>query len=111
MSMGGAAHTLRDVQEARDGGRLIFGLKQVPFVLVISTVMFLPLLYVWPHIRMTELEYEVAAEMSNRQRLLEEREKLKIEYATLKSPQRIEAIAREKLQMTYPERDQVVNIK
>ena len=108
MSMTSSAHTL---QNAHDGNRLVFGLKQVPFVMVICAVMFLPLLYVWPHIRMTELEYEVATEMSNRQQLLEEREKLKIEYATLKSPQRIEAIAREKLQMTYPARDQVVDIK
>ncbi len=79
--------------------------------MVICAVMFLPLLYVWPHIRMTELEYQVAEEMSVRRQLLEEREKLKIEYATLKAPQRIETIAREKLQMTYPVRDQVVNIK
>jgi len=102
---------VQTLQNGRDGHSLVFGLKQVPFFMVICAVMFLPLLYVWPHIRMTELEYQVAEEMSVRRQLLEEREKLKIEYATLKAPQRIETIAREKLQMTYPVRDQVVNIK
>jgi cell division protein FtsL len=106
--MATAAHTIDNV---RDGGRFVFGLKQVPFLMGICAMMLLPLFYVWPHIRMTELEYQVAEEMGNRQRLLEEREKLKIEYATLKAPQRIEALAREKLQMTYPERDQLVNLK
>jgi len=49
--------------------------------------------------------------MNIRQKLLEERGKLKIEYATLKSPQRIETIVREKLQMTYPKREQVVYLE
>ena len=102
---------VQTLQNARDGHSLVFGLKQVPFFMALCAVMFLPLLYVWPHIRMTELEYQVAEEMSVRRQLLEEREKLKIEYATLKAPQRIEVIAREKLQMTYPVRNQVVNIK
>jgi hypothetical protein len=33
---------------------------------------------------------------------------LKVEIATLKSPQRLETIAKEQLQMTYPTRDQVI---
>ncbi len=103
-----ATHTLHRVP---DGGRLVFGLKQVPFLMVICAVMLLSLFYVWPHIHMTELEYQVAEEMSVRRRLLEEREKLKVEYATLKSPQRIESVAKETLHMTYPEGAQMVNLK
>jgi cell division protein FtsL len=57
---------------------------------------------------MTELEYMVAAEMSIKEKLVEEQRKLKVEIATLKSPQRLEAIAKEQLQMTYPTRDQVI---
>jgi cell division protein FtsL len=95
----------------RDSGKLILGLKYVPFVMLICLIMIVSIAYVWPHIRMTELEYRIAEEMSTRQRLLETREKLKVEYATLKSPQRIETIAREKLQMTYPNNDQVVYIE
>jgi len=36
---------------------------------------------------------------------------LKVEVATLKSPRRIESIARTKLGMRYPERDQVIFLK
>lgn len=108
MNMATASQTL---QHLPDGSRLVLGLKQVPFFMVICAVMLMSLFYVWPHIRMTQLEYQVAEEMSIRRRLLEEREKLKIEYATLKSPQRIETLAKERLQMTYPERDQMINLR
>jgi len=33
---------------------------------------------------------------------------LNVEIATLKSPQRIEALAKNKLQMSYPAREQVI---
>jgi len=69
------------------------------------------LLYVWSHIHMTELEYQIARELSSREQITEEQTKLKVELATLKSPQRIETIARERLQMTYPEREQVIMLK
>jgi cell division protein FtsL len=42
---------------------------------------------------------------------LEEQKKLKMEYAMLKSPQRIESIARNKLQMSYPDNEQVIVLK
>jgi cell division protein FtsL len=78
----------------------------------ISTVLMLVLLiYVWSHIHMTELEYQIARELSSREQLIEEQAKLKVELATLKSPQRIETIAKEKLQMTYPGREQVILLK
>jgi len=60
---------------------------------------------------MTELEYQIARELSGRERLTEEQAKLKVELATLKSPQRIETIARKKLSMVYPDREQVISIK
>ena len=69
------------------------------------------LLYVWSHIHMTELEYQIARELSSREQITEEQTKLKVELATLRSPRRIETIAREKLQMTYPERTQVILLK
>ena len=99
------------LQNVRGGERFVFGLKHVPSILLICLVMVIAIIYVWPHINMTQLEYQIAEEMSIKQRLLEEKSKFKIEYGMLKSPQRIEDIAREKLQMTYPERDQVIYLK
>jgi cell division protein FtsL len=84
------------------------GLRYSPFIFVTLVLMAVALVYVWSHIRMTELEYTVAEEMSIKEKLLEEQTKLKVEIATLKSPQRLEAITKEKLQMTYPTRDQFV---
>ena len=83
-------------------------IKYSNFIFVTLVLMAVALIYVWSHIRMTELEYMVAAEMSIKEKLVEEQTKLKVEIATLKSPQRLEAIAKEKLRMTYPTRDQVI---
>ena len=87
------------------------GLSFSSLIFVALVLMAVALLYVWSHVNMTRLEYQVAEEIGNRERLLEEQKKLKVEAATLKAPQRIEVIARNKLQMFYPERDQVISIK
>ncbi len=81
------------------------------WIFIASVLMAVALIYVWSHIHMTELEYQIARELSGREQLTEEQAKLKVELATLKSPQRIETIAREKLSMVYPDREQVISIK
>jgi cell division protein FtsL len=81
------------------------------WIFIASVLMAVALLYVWSHIHMTELEYQIARELSTGEQIKDERTKLKVELATLKSPRRIETIAREKLQMTYPERTQVILLK
>jgi len=48
--------------------------------------------------------------MNRKEQLLEEQRKLKVEVATLKSPSRIETIVKEKLQMTYPQREQIIHL-
>jgi cell division protein FtsL len=81
------------------------------WVFVASVFMAVALIYVWSHIHMTELEYQIARELTTREQLIDEQKKLKVELATLKSPQRIESIARGKLQMSYPGRKQVILLK
>ena len=81
------------------------------WIFIASVLMAVALLYVWSHIHMTELEYQIARELNSREQIMEEQTKLKVELATLRSPRRIETIAREKLQMTYPERTQVILLK
>lgn len=85
-------------------------LKYSPFIFVTLVLMAVALVYVWSHIRMTELEYMVAEEMSRKEILLEEQRKLNVEIATLKAPQRIETIAKNKLQLSYPAREQVITL-
>ena len=86
-------------------------LKYSVFLFVAFVLMLVAITYVWSHIQMTRLEYHIAEEMTNKEQLLEEQRKLKLEYATLKSPQRIEAIAKNSLNLSYPDRDQVIMIK
>jgi len=98
-------------QGIQNNGKAFTRIKYSTFIFVAVILMAVALIYVWSHIQMTELEYQVAEEISMREHLLEEQRRLKVEYATLKSPQRIEAIARDKLQMSYPETEQVVLLK
>ena len=56
---------------------------------------------------MTMLEDSMTKEIQIKERLLEEQRRLKVELAMLKSPQRIEAIAKDRLQMQYPENKQI----
>ena len=81
-------------------------------VIIVSLVLMVTaLVYVWSHLNSTKLNYLIAEEISIRDNLIEENKRLKVEYATLRSPKRIEAIAKNKLGMHYPEREQVIFIK
>jgi cell division protein FtsL len=88
-----------------------FGIKYSTFIIFAIVLMFVALIYVGSHIHMTELEYGIATELNAKEQKLEEQKKLKLEYAMLKSPQRIESIMRSKLQMSYPDNDQVIVLK
>jgi len=102
------ARILPRIQEAKESS---FGIKYSTFIIFAIVFMFVALIYVGSHIHMTELEYNIAAELNVKEQKLEEQKKLKLEYAMLKSPQRIENIVRSKLQMSYPDNDQVIVLK
>jgi len=97
----------RAAMDVRQGA----GLRVSTLVLSLLVLVAVALVYVWSHLHNTQLKYRIAEEMTVREHLLEENRRLKVEIATLKSPQRIESIAREKLKLQYPEREQVVLIK
>ena len=97
----------RAAMEAREHAAM-----RVPtLILALLVLVAVALVYVWSHLHNTQLKYRIAEEMTVREDLTEENRRLKMEIATLKSPQRIESIAREKLRLQYPEREQVVLIK
>ncbi len=93
-----------DVREAQ-------GLRATTLILTLLVMVAVALVYVWSHLHNTQLKYRIAEEITLRDNLMEENRRLKVEIATLKSPQRIESIARAKLNLQYPEREQVVLIK
>ena len=103
-----SAQAILHVQEEKKASS---GMKYPTFIVVTIVLMFVALIYVGSHIHMTELEYNIATELNIKEQKLEEQKKLKLEYAMLKSPQRIENIMRSKLQMSYPDNDQVIVLK
>jgi cell division protein FtsL len=98
----------RPVKEATAAS---FGVKYPTFIVVALVLMFVALIYVGSHIRMTQMEYDIAAALSAKELLQEEQKRLKLDLAMLKAPQRIEDIARNKLQMSYPAAEQVIVLK
>jgi cell division protein FtsL len=95
----------------REVKKASLGIKYSTFIVVSIVLMLIALIYVGSHIRMTELEYNVAAQLSEKGQKLEEQKKLTLELAMLKSPQRIEGVAINKLHMSYPESNQVIVLK
>lgn len=99
------------LKEEPESGHALASLGYSPFIFIAVVIMAVAIAYVWSHNYMTALEYQVASEISKKENLLEEQKKLRVELATLKSPKRIAEIAMNKLQMIYPEREQVVFLK
>jgi cell division protein FtsL len=62
-------------------------------------------------LHMKQINYALARELKQQDLLQEENRRLKVERATLRSPERIERLARERLEMNYPARDQVIFVK
>lgn len=69
------------------------------------------LLYAWSSLKIIHIGYEMADTLKERKNLMETNERLKIELATLKSPDRIEALAVQKLGMRIPKSREFVIIK
>ncbi|HEU18985.1 MAG TPA: cell division protein FtsL [Deltaproteobacteria bacterium] len=102
------AHVSKRSPSKLDEGK---GVKYSSLGYVSLVVMVVVLVYVWCHVQVTEVNYEMAQAIKVREQLLEENSKLKIEIERLKSPARIEDYARKKLGMDYPERNQVVVLR
>lgn len=87
--------------------RIKYSILIPAFLVLLLTV----LIYTWSHMHITELKYKIAREIKAKESLLEENNKLKVEVSMLKSPQRIESIARGRLGMNHPDKEQVIILK
>ena len=81
--------------------------------LTISTAAFLLLLlsgfaYVWCRLQVVHLGYLLSDVHRAHTRLLNDNKKLHLELARLKSPERVERIAIQKLGLKHPTKDQIV---
>ena len=68
------------------------------------------LFYVWCRVQCVNAGYGIDQEMSRREALLKERSTLNIELNWLKSPERIETFARNRLGLVMPDAQQTVRL-
>jgi cell division protein FtsL len=69
------------------------------------------LLCVWSRIEVVRQGYDNAAAAKQLKELTAEQEDLRVQAARLRSPDRIEAIAKEKLGMLFPKPEQIINLE
>jgi cell division protein FtsL len=80
------------------------------YLLLLSIFIAELLIYTWCRVQYVQVGYQITKETARQQQLLALRDKLRIEHARLKSPQRIAKIAREQLGLITPNPDQVVEL-
>jgi cell division protein FtsL len=94
-----------------DGGRLLRVVRRylVRRLLGLGVVLLgLCLLQVWLRLQVLGVGYELSAARQMQLRLAHEQRELEVELATLRAPARIGELARRRLGMVEPGRDQVV---
>jgi len=68
------------------------------------------LFYIWSRIQIVNVGYEINRENLLREELVEQNKKLTLQVATLKSPVRLESLAKNNYQMDLPGKEQVFTL-
>ncbi|MGB5985765.1 MAG: cell division protein FtsL [Desulfobacterales bacterium] len=102
--------TRRRAKPKRSGiGSLGIGSWMIrPWVLVLVLVMGEMLLVTWCRVQHMKVGYGITQATEEQQQLIKAQNKLKVEIARLRSPERIAKIARGKLGLTPPREEQMV---
>ncbi|MFO7715703.1 septum formation initiator family protein [Desulfosarcina sp.] len=91
-------------RKVRPPGKTMTSLWMVLMALFFVQALF----YAWCRVQCVNVGYGIDRENQRHQALLKERNTLKIELARLKSPERIETIARTRLGLIMPDSEQTV---
>jgi cell division protein FtsL len=94
----------QDGQPLRLPQRFRFGPLLVSLFLCLAGVG----VYMWPRVQVVRLAYRMQTSEQHLRELLQERDQLRFELASLRDPQRIYRVAIEHLGMSTPRHDQVV---
>ena len=78
---------------------------------VIIIILFFTLFYLRSRLIVVSLGYEIAKANKERVEFMAENKRLKLESLSLKSPQRIEAIASDKLGLVYAKGERIITVK
>ncbi|HEY7715450.1 MAG TPA: cell division protein FtsL [Candidatus Binatia bacterium] len=76
--------------------------------ILIAGLIALVLIHVWLRLQVVHLGYVLSTTSKLHSRLEQENRELKIEWATLTSPERLESLARQRLGLRAPEKGQVI---
>ena len=82
----------------------------VPILSFIGLVLVVSLFFVWSRVQVTGLEYELSMMESHLRELQHETSNLRLEAASLSSPERIERVARKELNLRLPTSEQVITV-
>ncbi len=82
----------------------------VPVLGFIALLLSVSLFFVWSRVQVTSLEYEMSQLQSTLRDLRQETSNLRLEAASLRSPERIERVARQELRLRLPSADQVITV-
>jgi len=80
------------------------------YVIIVSALVFFSLLFVWSRIEVVQVGYEISHANKVYQNLSKENQRLTVEVASLKSPSRIEEIAKNRLDLMHPTPEQIIII-
>lgn len=81
--------------------------KYVFFLIILA--FFCSLFYIWSRIQVVNIGYEINRGFAFKEKLIEENKKLTLEAAILKSPVRLESMAKNELKMDLPQKSQILN--
>ena len=96
--------TKRESSEPADGKRRRFVFGALLVLGLIGAV----LVHVWLRLQVVRMGYVLSTTSKLQTRLEQENRELKVELATMTSPDRLEALARRRLGLVQPEKGQVV---
>lgn len=99
----GAPRTVLEGRVGRKRWRRNLGAALLAFVLVIVA-----LAHVWLRLQVIQMGYVLSTTSKLQNQLEQEQRELKVELATLMSPDRLEAMARKRLGLAPPEKGQVI---
>jgi cell division protein FtsL len=83
----------------------------VPVLGFIALLLAVSLFFVWSRVQVTSLDYEISKLESTLRDLRQETSNLRLEAASLRSPERIERVARKELNLRLPSAEQVITVE
>jgi cell division protein FtsL len=83
----------------------------VPVLGFIALLLAVSLFFVWSRVQATRLDYEISHLEGRLRTVRQETSTLRLEAASLSNPERIERVARKKLNLRLPSADQVITVE